>query len=137
MRVTPDSSDPNQETEKPSTDGDRRDPTTGRLLPGHRLNVGRESPDARKAVAWRHAFKAAVSTEDVTAVVLKLVEAAKNGERWAITDLLDRCIGPAGRASVEMNLVDIRAGIQKRIEIVTTASENPCNGQGQKDANPE
>ena len=34
-----------------------------------------------------------VTEDDLRAVIAKLVERAKAGERWAVCELLDRCLG--------------------------------------------
>lgn len=36
-----------------------------------------------------------VTGEDIEAVIRALVRAAKAGERWAVCELLDRCLGKA------------------------------------------
>ena len=55
--------------------------------------VGRVNPHADRVHAWRNALAATVTEDDLHAVIVKLVERAKAGERWAVCELLDRCLG--------------------------------------------
>ena len=54
---------------------------------------GPGSPHAAKVAEWRQALVDAVTPEDLTAVVQKLVERAKAGESWAVRELMDRTVG--------------------------------------------
>ncbi len=65
----------------------------GRFLPGNQAAVGRGNPHADRVHAWRSALAATVTEDDLRAVIAKLVEKAKAGERWAVCELLDRCLG--------------------------------------------
>ncbi len=65
----------------------------GRFLPGNRAAVGRGNPHADRVHAWRSALAATVTEDDLRAVIAELVERAKAGERWAVCELLDRCLG--------------------------------------------
>lgn len=69
-----------------------RDPQ-GRFLSGNKAAHGRGNPHAGKVNAWRRALAEGVSECDLGEVVAKLVERAKAGERWAVCELLDRCLG--------------------------------------------
>ncbi len=77
--------------------GDGRD-GHGRFLPGNRAAVGRGNPHADRVHAWRNALAATVTGDDLRAVIAKLVERAKAGERWAVCELLDRCLGKPDQA---------------------------------------
>ncbi len=72
--------------------GDGRD-GHGRFLPGNQAAVGRGNPHADRVHAWRSALAVTVTEDDLRAVIAKLVERAKAGERWAVCELLDRCLG--------------------------------------------
>ena len=65
----------------------------GRFLPGNSAAVGRGNPHAARVNAWRSALAVTVTEDDLRAVIAELVERAKAGERWAVCELLDRCLG--------------------------------------------
>jgi len=65
----------------------------GKFAPGNPGGPG--NPHVRKVAKLRRAMLAAVSTDDIKAVVAKLVEKALDGDVVAIRELLDRCIGKA------------------------------------------
>ncbi len=76
-------------------------------MPGSNAAVGRGNPHAARVNAWRRALVESVSANDLHEVIGKLVERAKAGERWAVCELLDRCLGkpvqptvPAGEVQV-------------------------------------
>ena len=84
--------------DRPSANGCNSDGTAtrdggGRFLTGNKAAVGRDNPHAAQVNAWRRALAVTVSEEDLRAVIAKLVERAKAGERWAVCELLDRCLG--------------------------------------------
>ena len=54
---------------------------------------GPGNPHAKQVGALRAALLAAVSTDDLTAIVGKLVELAKGGDVRAIREVLDRTLG--------------------------------------------
>ena len=63
----------------------------GRFAKG---NVGGPgNPHARHVGQLRSALLAAVTSEDIEAVVRKLIELAKNGNIQAAKEILDRCVG--------------------------------------------
>ncbi len=66
----------------------------GRFLPGNKL--GRGNPHARQHAALREALLAAVTPDDLQAVVRGLLEQAKQGNVPAARELLDRVLGRAG-----------------------------------------
>lgn len=91
-------SDATPATRHPQSPDHRAD---GRFAPGNRAALNRGNPHAAKVMAWRGALADAVTPDDIRAVVLRLVSEAKAGEGWAVRELLDRTIGPSGRAEVE------------------------------------
>ncbi|MCA9233553.1 MAG: hypothetical protein KDA57_23135, partial [Planctomycetales bacterium] len=64
---------------------------TGRFAPGNKFGKG--NPLAKRAQKLRSALFAAVSEEDIEAIVAKLVAAAKNGDTIAAREVLDRTVG--------------------------------------------
>lgn len=80
------------------------DLTTGRG-PGGRFTAGnrhgRGNPHARQHALLREALLAAVTADDVKAIVRSLVEQAKVGNVPAARELLDRVVGRAGPAPEE------------------------------------
>ena len=67
----------------------------GQFLPGNQAAVGHGNPHADKAQTWRTALAETVTENDLRAVIAKLVEKARAGERWAVREVLDRCLGKA------------------------------------------
>ena len=65
----------------------------GRWLAGNPGGSG--NPHAAAVARWRSALVATVSADDVRAVVLRLIDAARAGEPWAVKELLDRTLGRA------------------------------------------
>ena len=65
----------------------------GQFLPGNQAAVGHGNPHADKAQTWRTALAETVTEDDLRSVIAKLVEKARAGERWAVRELLDRCLG--------------------------------------------
>ena len=63
----------------------------GRFVKGNPGGPG--NPNARNVAAWRRALVDSVSADDVAQVMQRLIDAAKDGEPWAIRELLDRCFG--------------------------------------------
>lgn len=103
---------------------DRRKPSSnrdagGKFVSGNRAAKGRRSPEA--PTQWRQAFRDGVTAKDVQHVVAQLVSAARDGERWAVELLLERCLGkPATYADIEL---------QDRIEALEhTLSDGVPNG---------
>lgn len=84
--------------------------TKGQFVRGAPGGPGR--PAGRLAVeSWRKAFADAVSPADVRAVVRILVKEAKSGERWAIEQLLDRCVGSPIEAALSERLDELEAAL--------------------------
>ena len=65
--------------------------SNGTFAKGNKGGTG--NPYARKVAAIRTKMMEAVSDEDIEAIILKLVEDAKNGDPVARKELLDRLIG--------------------------------------------
>ncbi len=65
----------------------------GRFAKGNCGGPG--NPHARHVGQLRSALLAAVTREDIEAVVRKLIELAKSGNIQAATEILDRCLGRA------------------------------------------
>ena len=80
----------------PSTNGDigkrpsGRNPD-GRFAPGNAGGPG--NPCAAAVGTWRAALAASVKPRDIQEVLAVLVKKAKDGEAWAVRELLDRCLG--------------------------------------------
>ncbi len=84
--------------DKPISDGSNGTPgrsSLGQFLPGNQAAAGHSSPHAAKVQTWRTALSETVTENDLRAVIAKLVEKARAGERWAVRELLDRCLGKA------------------------------------------
>ena len=67
----------------------------GKWLKGTKAAQGLKHPERSAHVTWRRAFLRAMTADDVLAAVKGLREAVKNGEAWAIKELLDRTLGKA------------------------------------------
>ncbi len=46
-----------------------------------------------RVASWRSALAESVTPEDIATVVKTLVDSARDGERWAVRELLDRTVG--------------------------------------------
>ena len=65
----------------------------GRFRPGNQAARGRGNPNAARVNAWRSALAQTVTEADLRKVITQLLDRAKAGERWAVCELLDRCLG--------------------------------------------
>ena len=65
----------------------------GQFLPGNQAAAGHGNPHADRVSAWRRTLSETVTEDDLRAVIAMLVERARAGERWAVRELLDRCLG--------------------------------------------
>lgn len=75
----------------PSANGlDGRD-AAGRFVQGNPGGPG--NPYAKRVAALREAMLAAVTEEDIGAILAKLVELARSGNVQAAKEVLDRCLG--------------------------------------------
>jgi hypothetical protein len=59
---------------------------------------GPGNPHVAKLAEYRAALCETVGREDIVAVVRKLVVLARQGKRWAVVELLDRCLGRPAQA---------------------------------------
>ena len=98
------------ETEPTGTDG--RD-NAGKFSAGN--SFGRGNPVARHAQRLRQLFVQAVTEDDVTAIVKKLVAMAKDGDIQAANLLLTRALGKPSTSEVTLPLDDV--------PIILTAAE--------------
>ena len=98
------------EAEPAGTDG--RD-DAGKFSAGN--SFGRGNPVARHAQRLRQLFVQAVTEDDVTAIVQKLVTMAKDGDIQAANLLLTRALGKPSTSEVTLPLDDV--------PIVLTAAE--------------
>ena len=90
----------------PSTNGPNRD-SRGQFVRGCRPGPG--NPHVARVAQWRSVLSECVSREDIEVVINALVQAAKVGERWAICELLDRCLGkPLQSMTVESEVRHVR-----------------------------
>ena len=64
----------------------------GRFLPGVSGNTN-GNPNLQRVHEFRNAILSATSKEDLLEVWAVLIEHAKAGEKWAVCELLDRCVG--------------------------------------------
>ena len=76
---------------EPSANGSNGRDTSGRFTQGNAGGPG--NPHARRVGALRSAMLAAVTEEDMAAILGKLVELAKSGSVPAAKEVLDRCLG--------------------------------------------
>lgn len=84
--------------ENPTTGGGLRD-GKGRFQPGHvPINGGKNNESKAKGKALHDALLAAVTAQDIQAIVKKLISKAKNGNIPAAKEVLDRCIGKVPQA---------------------------------------
>ncbi len=51
-----------------------------------------------------------VTPEDIRAVLREMVERARAGERWAVCELLDRCLGKAMQTQQIASAAEVEAG---------------------------
>ena len=83
---------PDERTRTPNGDNRAivRD-TAGRFALG--TSPGPGNPHFRALSTWRAALADKVTRQDIEHVISVLVKEARKGERWAVTELLDRCLG--------------------------------------------
>lgn len=74
-----------------AANGSGRDPQTGRFVKGWKGGPG--NPQLRALAEWRQVLIDAVSEDDLRETVEVLKREAKAGQRWAVRELLDRCLG--------------------------------------------
>ena len=98
----------------PSPNGGNGRDGRGRFAKGNCVGPG--NPHARHVGQLRSALLAAVTREDLEAVIRKLVELAKNGNIQAAKEVLDRCLGKPQEADlidrIEQLETRLRAGVR-------------------------
>jgi hypothetical protein len=89
------------------TNGNGRNPTNGRVLPGNRLSVGNKgaNPTARRMNELRHVLTEAATEDDIRDIYWSLLAAAKGGDVAAARLLLDHLVGKP-RESIEVSAGD-------------------------------
>jgi hypothetical protein len=86
----------------------------GRFLPGHKGGPG--NPMAAQVAAWRRALHETVTPDDIRAVMLALLEAAKSGKAWAVKEFFDRTLGKPLEADLIERMEDIERRITEALE---------------------
>lgn len=71
------------------------DPSTGRFCAGNKASPGR--PTKPKEERYVELMRETVTEADFVAVVQKMVEQAKKGDKWARSHLFDYVLGPAAQ----------------------------------------
>jgi hypothetical protein len=96
----------------PSPNGDNGRTTGGRFAAGNPGGPG--NPYAKRIGELRSALLQAVTDEDWTAMIRKLIDEAKAGERWAIGELLTRVLGKPTEADLIERLEALEAALTAR-----------------------
>ena len=99
-------------TPPPSTSDSNGRDSSGRFSAGN--SAARGNPHARKVAELRSALLAAVSTDDLAAVVRSLVDAAKSGDVQAAKVVFDRVLGPSVALDVMERLDALEARLTER-----------------------
>jgi len=102
--------------------GEGRDPNSGRFVKGWKGGPG--CPNAKWAAQWRDAFRDAVTPADIRAVAVKLVEAAKAGEPWAVREILDRCLGRPGQANERTEPLNGQPPVDLKVDVGVLLAES-------------
>ena len=98
---------------KPTPNGPNGRDERGRFAPG---NVGGPgNPHAKQVGKLRSAMLAAVSDQEMKAVVKKLVELAKGGNVPAAREVLDRCLGRPVEADLLERLEELEELLSQRV----------------------
>ena len=87
-----------EQVKNPLPNGDNGRDGKGRFTQGNPGGPG--NPHAKATAAWRKVLIECVNEDDLSTVLRVLVENAKNGEPWAIKELLDRTLGRPAQAIV-------------------------------------
>jgi hypothetical protein len=95
-------------------------------------NPGGGGTSIKSVQSWRKALYAAITPADILAITQKLVKLARKGVPWAMTEVLDRCLG---KATVSINVgadgdtgreYDARAAVDaRRITAILLMSSLP------------
>ena len=104
--------------------GQRGRDSRGRFRSGNRAAAGRGNPHADRVNAWRTALAATVTEDDLRTVIAKLVELAKAGERWAVREMLDRCLGRPAQ-EVTSRAADLEGEVVLKLEFDNPRSTAP------------
>lgn len=80
---------------------------SGRFTQGNPGGTG--NPHAKRVAALREAMLAAVSEDDMRAILTKLVELAKDGHVPAAREVLDRCLGKVLEADLLERIEQLEA----------------------------
>ncbi|MEI8194764.1 MAG: hypothetical protein WCI73_02525 [Phycisphaerae bacterium] len=94
---------------EPSPKGENGRAGNGRFAQGWKGGPG--NPHARRVAKLRSAMLRAVTSADVRAIILRLLESAKAGDVSAAKELLTRCLGPAEAIDVLQRLESLEATI--------------------------
>ncbi len=89
-----------------------QDPTTGRFVPGNRM--GRGNPLARRANQLRVALYRECSAGDLSAVIRRLIDKARDGDVAAAKVLLERLLGPPVALDVATRIERLEVLLQER-----------------------
>ena len=106
----------------PSSNGSNGRVAGGRFTKGHPGGPG--NPHARQVAAIRAVLMAAVSDDDLRAIVSTLVEKAKAGDVMAAREVLDRLIGKA-KVAVAVEPEPQRTLDEINAEITAMLREHP------------
>jgi hypothetical protein len=98
-------------SESPSSTASNGRGSGGRFLPGNKLAQG--NPFAKRVGELRQTLFDAVCADDLKAVVLKLVENAKNGDMASVKELLSRLLGPPESSDLIERLEQLEATIKE------------------------
>ena len=89
-----------RERSAPLANGSNGRDHRGRFRPGNPGGPG--NPHAASVAAWRNALADTVTPDDLEDVIGQLLKQAKDGEPWAVRELLNRCLGrPSQAVSIE------------------------------------
>ena len=106
----------------PSTNGDNGRDDQGRFTVGNAGGPG--NPNAAAVGAWRSTLARSVTPDDLQDVIGQLLKQAKDGEPWAIRELLNRCLGrPSQAVSIESNGLHWR----EMVAALKVAGEEPSD----------
>ena len=93
----------------PSANGDNGRDERGRFTNGNGGGPG--NPHARQVAKLRAAMIAAVSEQDIEAIVGTLIEQAKGGDVRAAQVVLDRCLGKPEAADILERIEQLEAAL--------------------------
>ena len=99
-------------SETPSPNGDNGRAPGGRFAKGNAGGPG--NPYAKRIGELRAALLKALSDAEWQAVIDRLIKAAKDGESWAIRELLDRTLGKPIDADLIERIEQLEAQLSER-----------------------